>query len=172
MLGDGPAAYARPVIRPATPADLADIRRLIVELAIYEREPDAVVASVDDLAAALFPTDRTAAAFCDVAEVDGRVVGLALWFLNFSTWQGKHGIYLEDLFVEPAYRGLGLGKAMLVNLARRCVANGYARFEWFVLDWNAPSIDFYQALGAVPLQEWTVFRVSGDALEALARLDA
>lgn len=158
------------MIRAATPDDLPDVLRLVRALAEYEKEPDAVLATVDDFAAALFPADGHPNAFCEVAEVDGRVVGIAVWFLNFSTWTGKNGLYLEDLFVDPAYRGHGLGKALLIELARKCVANDWPRFQWWVLDWNAPSIDFYKALGAEPMDEWTVFRVSGDALHALAAL--
>ncbi|QLQ14478.1 MAG: GNAT family N-acetyltransferase [Micropruina sp.] len=158
------------MLRPATPADIPDILRLVRDLATYEREPDAVTATEDDLRAALFPSGHEAKAFCEVAEVDGRVVGIALWFLNFSTWLGKHGIYLEDLYVEPAYRGHGIGKAFLVELARKCVANDWPRFQWWVLDWNAASIEFYRALGAEAQDEWTVMRVSGDALPRLAAL--
>lgn len=158
------------MLRPATPADVPDILRLVRDLATYEREPDAVTATEDDLRAALFPSGQEAKAFCEVAEVDGRVVGIALWFLNFSTWLGKHGIYLEDLYVEPAYRGQGIGKAFLVELARKCVANDWPRFQWWVLNWNTPSIDFYRALGAEAQDEWTVMRVSGEALPRLAAL--
>jgi GNAT superfamily N-acetyltransferase len=111
------------------------------------------------------------AVFCDVAEVEGtsgpEVVGFALWFLNFSTWLGRHGIYLEDLYVQPAHRGGGLGRALLQGLARRCVEQGYGRLEWSVLDWNEPAIGFYEALGAVQMDEWTVHRLTGDALTAL-----
>jgi GNAT superfamily N-acetyltransferase len=103
-----------------------------------------------------------------VAEVDGRVVGTALWFLNFSTWRGTHGIYLEDLYVQPQHRGAGLGKELLRTLAAVCVERGYSRLEWSVLDWNTPSIEFYKAAGAVPLDEWTVFRLTDDALTDFA----
>lgn len=156
------------MIRPATPADVPDILRLIRELALYEREPDAVVATEHDLHAALFPAEGGARAHCHVAEWDGRVVGLALWFLNFSTWLGRHGVYLEDLYVEPELRGHGLGRAFLAELARLCVANDWPRLQWWVLNWNTPSIDFYRSLGAEPMDEWTVMRVSGDALARLA----
>ncbi len=156
------------MIRPATIADLADIRRLIVDLAIYEREPAAVTATTEDLRAALFPDGGQARAHCHVAEVDGRVVGIALWFLNFSTWLGRHGVYLEDLYVEPEQRGRGIGKAFLAELARLCVDNDWPRLQWWVLNWNSPSIDFYASLGAEPMDEWTVMRVSGDALTRLA----
>lgn len=103
-----------------------------------------------------------------VVEVDGLVVGFAVWFRNFSTWRGRHGIYLEDLFVAPEHRGSGIGKALLAALAHECVTKGYPRLEWWVLDWNAPSIAFYRSLGAVAMDEWTVFRLTGDALTALA----
>ncbi len=155
------------MIRDATPADIPSIHRLIVELAIYEKEPDAVKATHADLAGALF--GERPAAECVIAEVDGRPVGLALFFTNFSTWTGKPGLYLEDLFVRPEARGAGLGKALLVHLAGLAVSRGYGRFEWSVLDWNTPAIGFYEALGAKPMNEWTVMRVDGDALAALAK---
>jgi GNAT superfamily N-acetyltransferase len=154
------------MIRAATSADIPAIHRLIVELAIYEREPDAVKATHDDLHAALF--GPRAVAECVLAEADGVAVGLALFFTNFSTWTGKPGLYLEDLFVMPEARGQGLGKALLVHLAGIAVARGYGRFEWSVLDWNTPAIEFYRALGARPMDEWTVMRVDGAALRALA----
>ena len=153
-------------IRPATPADVATLRALIVELAVYEREPDAVKASEADLHAALFDAQPLAEAV--LAEIDGAAVGMALFFTSFSTWTGKGGLYLEDLFVRPEARGQGAGKALLVHLAGLAVARGLARFEWSVLDWNAPAIGFYTALGAKPQDEWTVMRVTGDALERLA----
>ena len=153
-------------IRPAASADVSIVRQLIVELAIYEREPDAVKASEADLHAALFGERPIAEAV--LAEHDGVAVGLALFFTTFSTWEGKGGLYLEDLFVRPEARGLGIGKALLVHLAGVAVARGYARFEWQVLDWNAPAIGFYTALGAKPRDEWTVMRVDGAALQSLA----
>lgn len=154
------------MIRAATQADIPSIHRLIVELAIYEKEPDAVKATHADLERALF--GERPVAECVLAEVDGQAVGLALFFTNFSTWTGKPGLYLEDLFVMPSARGAGLGKALLVDLAGIAVARGYGRFEWSVLDWNTPAIGFYQALGARLMDEWTVMRVDGDALKALA----
>ncbi|WP_372919003.1 N-acetyltransferase family protein [Sandarakinorhabdus sp.] len=154
------------MIRPATPADIPAIHRLIVELAIYEKEPDAVNATHADLNAALFGSRPTAE--CVLAELDGQAAGLALFFTNFSTWTGKPGLYLEDLFVMPSARGAGLGKALLVHLAGIAAARGYARFEWSVLDWNEPAIGFYKALGAKPMDEWTVMRVEGEALAVLA----
>jgi GNAT superfamily N-acetyltransferase len=105
--------------------------------------------------------------FCDLVEVDGEIAGMAIWFLNYSTWQGKHGIYLEDLFVKPEYRGRGYGKALLQHLAQLCNERGYGRFQWWVLDWNSPAIEFYRSLGAVAMDEWTVYRVAGDDLKKL-----
>jgi GNAT superfamily N-acetyltransferase len=154
-------------IRPAEPGDVPVLLDLVHELAAYEREPDAVEATEDMLSAALFGPAPVAS--CSVAlDADGAVVGFALWYVTFSTWKGLPGLWLEDLFVRPAARGSGLGKALLQELARVCVARGYARFEWWVLDWNAPAIGFYRSLGAVPQEEWTTFRVDGDALRALA----
>jgi len=149
-------------IRPATPADIPAILQLIVDLAVYEREPDAVKATVAGLTATLFGPTPSAEAI--VAELAGAVVGVALFFTNFSTWSGRNGIYLEDLYVRPEARGTGLGKALLQRLAALAVARGCARVEWSVLDWNAPAIDFYRSLGAVPKDEWTVYRLDGDAL--------
>ncbi len=154
-------------VRPAAPADVPVLLELVHELAVYEREPDAVEATEDMLAAALFGPAPVAS--CSVAlDCDGAVVGFALWYVTFSTWQGLPGLWLEDLFVRPVARGSGLGKALLQELARVCVARGYARFEWWVLDWNAPAIGFYRSLGAVSQDEWTTFRVDGDALRTLA----
>lgn len=154
------------MIRNATPDDLPTIVSLVQALADYERAPDEAVATEEHFRVALFGPQP--AAFCLVAEHDdGRAVGLALWFRNFSTWLGVHGVYLEDLFVLPEYRGYGYGKALLVELARICVANGYGRLEWSVLDWNEPAIGFYRALGARPQDEWTTFRLTGDALARL-----
>ena len=153
-------------IRPATPADVAIILALIIELAVYEREPDAVQATVASLTDTLFgPTPH---AECVVAEDDGTVIGMALFFTNFSTWSGKPGLYLEDLYVTPGARGSGIGRALLAHLAALAVARGYARVEWSVLDWNAPAIGFYQSLGAERMDSWTVHRLHGDALAKLA----
>ena len=154
------------LIRIAQPNDVADIHRLIFELAVYEKAPEQMVATVDQINQSLF-SDKPVA-FCHVAEVDGKIVGIALWFLNYSTWLGKPGIYLEDLFVQPEYRGHGIGKGFMKTLAQICIERGYERFQWWVLDWNEPSIDFYKSLGAVPMDEWTVFRLSGGALEKFA----
>lgn len=153
-------------VRPARPSDSALIYGFIRDLAEYEKLLDEVAATEADIARDLFgPAPR---AFCDIAEVDGVAVGFALWFYNYSTFAGRHGIHLEDLFVRPEARGLGAGKALLARLARRCVAEGLARLEWSVLDWNAPSIAFYDALGAAALDDWTVRRLSGEALQRLA----
>lgn len=156
-------------VREARPEDLPDVLRLVRELAEYEHEPDAVEATEADFAAALFPADAAPTVFCHVAEVDGVVVGIAVWFLSFSTWTGVSGIWLEDLFVEPTRRGTGLGRELLGELARVCVERGYRRLEWWVLDWNAPSIGFYESIGALAQDEWTTYRLTGEALDAVAR---
>jgi GNAT superfamily N-acetyltransferase len=154
-------------IRAAKPADRDLVFAFIRDLAEYEKLLDDVIATPDDVARALFaPHPRV---YCDLAEWDGAPAGFALWFYNFSTFRGRHGIYLEDLFVKPAFRGKGIGKALLAHLAKRAVAEGCARVEWWVLDWNEPSIKFYESLGAIPMEEWTVFRLTGDALKRLAR---
>ena len=154
------------MIRDASRDDVGLILQLIRELADYERAPDAVEATEELLHNALFGPDAVASAL--IAEEDGTPVGFALSFRSFSTWTGRPGIYLEDLFVRPAHRGDGHGRALLVELARRCVAMGGARLEWSVLDWNEPAIGFYRALGATAMSEWTVHRLSGDALLDLA----
>lgn len=154
------------MIRPATPDDAPVILELITELATYEREPESVIATERDLHDALFAEHPHV--WCHIAEVDGEVAGFAVWFLNFSTWVGRHGIYLEDLFVRTQFRGSGVGLALLRMLATTARQRGYGRVEWSVLDWNTPSIDFYQRAGAVPLDEWTVFRLTGDALREFA----
>lgn len=153
-------------VRPATTADVATMIRFIHELAVYEREPEAVHITSDQLQQALFgPTPHL---FGHVVEVGGDVAGMAIWFLNFSTWEGTHGIYLEDLYVTPQHRAVGAGRAMLGELARVCVGNGYARLELSVLGWNAPAIGFYSSLGAISMDDWTVQRVTGEALRTLA----
>lgn len=152
-------------IRDVRPGDVAAVVALVHELAAYEREPESCLLTAGQLTAALF--GPAPALFGHVAEVDGEVVGCALWFRNFSTWRGVHGIYLEDLYVRPAHRGAGLGRALLARLTQVCVERGYGRLEWSVLDWNAPSIAFYRTLGAVPMDEWTTFRLDGAALAAL-----
>ena len=153
-------------IRAARPADSALIFALVRELAAYEKLSDAVDATEEMIAAALFCEQPRL--FCDIAEWDGAGVGFAVWFLNFSTFRGRPGIYLEDVFVRPPYRGRGIGKALLTRLARRCVDEGWARFEWAVLDWNAPSIAFYKSIGAQVMDEWKICRLSGEALRAFA----
>jgi GNAT superfamily N-acetyltransferase len=155
------------VIREAEPSDVPVLLALVRDLAAYEREPDAVVATEADLHAALFGPDPSAG--CHVVEVDGAVVGFALWYRTFSTWLGKPGLWLEDLFVRPEHRGSGLGRALLVHLAGLCVERGWSRFEWWVLDWNESAQGFYRSLGARPEDEWTVWRVDGAALESLAQ---
>ena len=153
-------------IRAATPADVPVIGALIRELAVYEKLADQAVATDDDLRTHLFGPRPAAEVL--VAMADGAVVGFALYFTSFSTFLGKPGLYLEDLFVLPAARGRGLGKALMIELAGIAVARGYGRFEWSVLDWNTPAIEFYRALGATPMDGWTVQRVTGDALTLLA----
>lgn len=153
-------------VRPAVPEDSALILRFIRDLAEYEKLLDEAVATQDDVTVALFGENPKA--FCDIAEIDGRPVGFALWFYNFSTFVGRHGIYLEDLFVRPEARGSGAGKALLANLARRCIDENLGRLEWAVLDWNAPSIAFYDGLGAATMDEWTVRRMTGEPLRKLA----
>jgi GNAT superfamily N-acetyltransferase len=154
-------------IRPATIADTDEILALIYELALYEKAPEEAKATREQIIDSFFCENPKV--FCEIVEVDGEIAGLAIWFLNYSTWQGKHGIYLEDLFIRPQFRGKGFGKALLKHLAAICEARGYGRFQWWVLDWNEPSIEFYKALGAVAMDEWTVYRVSEDALTQLAR---
>lgn len=154
------------VIRPARPDDIPLILSLVRELAEYEKLSHEVQASEDMLAEALFGEQPRV--FCDIAERHGEAVGFALWFYTFSTFRGRHGIYLEDLFVRPAHRGHGLGKLLLASLAKRCVAENLGRLEWSVLDWNTPSIDFYKAQGAVLMDSWIMCRVTDSALWRLA----
>ncbi|GAA4546090.1 GNAT family N-acetyltransferase [Amycolatopsis samaneae] len=152
-------------IRRVREEDVDAVVELVHDLAEYERAPDECHLTADQLRAALF--GESPALFGHVAVVDGEIVGFMLWFLNFSTWRGVHGIYLEDLYVRPSQRGTGLGKAMLATLAAECVARGYARLEWWVLNWN-PATEFYKSLGAVPMDEWTVNRLTDDSLRTLA----
>ncbi|MDI1365872.1 MAG: GNAT family N-acetyltransferase [bacterium] len=154
------------IIRAATTADSALIVQFIRDLADYEKLLDTVQTTEADIKAALFGDNPRA--FCDIAQIDGAPVGFALWFYNFSTFVGRHGIYLEDLFVRPEARGSGAGKALLAHLARRCLDENLGRLEWSVLDWNAPSIAFYDRLGAAAMDEWTIRRMTGEALRALA----
>jgi GNAT superfamily N-acetyltransferase len=152
-------------IRRAAAGDGPLVFALVGELAEYERLSHEVDATEAMIAAALFgPKPR---AFCEIAEWDGKPAGFALWFYSFSTFRGRHGIYLEDVFVRPALRGKGIGRALLRDLARRCRDEGLARLEWSVLDWNEPALDFYRALGAKPLDQWTIQRLTGDPLERL-----
>jgi ribosomal protein S18 acetylase RimI-like enzyme len=161
--------------RPARPEDVPEILRLVRELAEYERSLDEVLATEADVAALLFGDNTphgAPAAFCHVVDGDGadHLAGLALWFLNTSTWLGRHGVYLEDLYVSPPYRGRGYGRALMAELAAVAVRRGYRRLEWSVLDWNEPAIDFYRSLGATAMDEWTVHRLTGPALAELAGL--
>ena len=164
------AAHPLLSIRPATIDDVPLIRALIAELAEYERLADAAVATDADLRAQLFGAQPAAEVL--IGEVDGEAAGFALFFHNFSTFLGKRGLYLEDLFVRPAHRGSGLGKHLMAALARIAVQRDCGRFEWSVLDWNEPAIGFYRRIGAVGMDEWTVQRLEGDALHALAAHDA
>ncbi len=154
-------------IRPTRPGDLEAVVALVYELAEYEKLVEECHLTADLLREALFAPSP--AVFGFVAEVDGTVVGYTLHFLNYSTWEGVHGVYLEDLYVQPGHRGSGLGKALLANLAQLAVRNGYARMEWSVLDWNAPSIAFYEKLGAVGMRGWTTYRLTGPALARTGR---
>lgn len=155
------------MIRRATPDDVVVIVELIHELADYERAANECTVTVEQLHERLF--GAAPAVFAHVAVVDGEVVATAVWFLSFSTWDGVHGIYLEDLYVRPTHRGAGHGKALIAALARECVERSYSRLTWAVLNWNAPSIEFYDALGADSQDEWTTYRLSGAALGELGR---
>ena len=153
-------------IREATPQDVTQIRQFIIELAVYEKAEHEVEASTDDLLNTLF--GETATAHSLICEKDGKAIGFAVYFFNYSTWQGKNGLYLEDLYISPDYRGLGAGKAVLQHLARIAITNNCGRFEWSVLDWNKPAIEFYESLGAKPKSEWLGYRMDGDALTHFA----
>jgi GNAT superfamily N-acetyltransferase len=157
-------------IRRARPEDVPEILLMVRELAEYEKAPHEAVATEDQFTDALFgPEPKVFAHVVEHPTPDGRrLAGFAMWFLNFSTWLGRHGLYLEDLYVRPEFRGSGYGKRLLATLAQECVDYGYGRLEWWVLDWNSPALGFYASLGAVPMDEWTVHRVTGDALDALA----
>ena len=156
----------KPTTRPATVADVDIIADFIRSLAAYENLSEKMVATPEDYAAAFF--GDAPRVFCELGFIGDRPAGIAVWFYSFSTVLGRHGLYLEDIFVDPASRGQGVGKALLARLARRCVDEGLGRFEWTVLDWNAPSIAFYRSLGAAPMDEWTTQRLTGAALVALA----
>ena len=152
-------------IRPAKTQEVGEVLQLIQDLATYEKAPEQVEARLEDLLNTIFASDPRV--FCDLVEVDGQIAGMAIWFLNYSTWQAKHGIYLEDLFIKPEYRGRGYGKALLKHLAKICDEKGYGRLQWWVIDWNSPAIEFYKSLGAEAMDEWTVYRTSGKALKDL-----
>ena len=152
--------------RTATQSDLPIILQYIHDLAKYEKAPDEVELSLDDLKDSLFGPNPQV--FCLISEQDNETTGFAVWHLNYSTWLGKHGIYLEDLYVDPKFRGQGHGKALLQKLAQICIEKGYKRLQWWVLDWNESAIDFYKSIGAQPMDQWTVFRVSGSSLRKLA----
>jgi GNAT superfamily N-acetyltransferase len=154
-------------VRPARPDEAGLVLSFVRELAEYERLAHEVEATEAGIADALFCASPRL--YCDIAEWNGEPAGFQVWFVNFSTFSGRHGIYLEDLFVRPALRGRGIGKALLAHLAARCVDNGWSRLQWSVLDWNTPSIEFYKSLGAELMDEWTVCRVGGPALTALAQ---
>ena len=153
-------------IRRARPGEAGLVLAFVRELAEYEKLLHELEATEADIAEALF--SESPLLFCDIAEWNGEPVGFAVWFLNFSTFSGRHGIYLEDLFVRPSHRGKGIGKALLVHLAKECVTNGWSRLQWSVLDWNTPSIEFYKSLGAVMMDDWTLCRVTGPELTRLA----
>ena len=155
------------VIREATPDDIGVILHFISELAIYEKAPEQVKTNAGMIEATLFGPD--AKTRCLIGEIAGEAVGFAVYFFNYSTWLGKYGIYLEDLYVSPEHRGKGAGKALLVHIAGIAVDNDCGRFEWSVLNWNAPSIEFYKSLGAIEMSEWRIYRVAGEALRKLAR---
>jgi GNAT superfamily N-acetyltransferase len=155
-------------IRSATPADIPLIQQFIRDLAEYEREPEAAVATQEDLLRDGFGPDPKYR--CVIAEWSGEPAGFAFFFYNYSTWQGKPGLYLEDLFVKPSFRGKGIGKALLLHLAQIAVSENCGRFQWQVLDWNTPAIDFYKSLGAEMMSTWLTMRVSGDNLRKLAQL--
>lgn len=154
-------------IRRARPEEAGLVVSFVRELAEYEKLTHELEVNEEMLAQALFGGNPRL--FCDIAEWGGEPAGVAVWFVNFSTFSGRHGIYLEDLFVRPAFRRNGIGRALLNHLAKECVANGWSRLQWAVLDWNTPSIEFYRSLGAVLMDEWTVCRVTGAALARLAQ---
>jgi GNAT superfamily N-acetyltransferase len=158
-------------IRRAEPGDVAEILAMVRELADYERAVHEATATQEQFEHALFgPDPKVFAHVVEHESPDGtRLGGFAMWFLNFSTWLGRHGIYLEDLYVRPTLRGTGYGTALLAALAQECLDQGYGRLEWWVLDWNEPALGFYRALGAQPMDEWTVHRVTGAALQDLAQ---
>jgi len=149
-------------IRPAVASDAAQIHAFITELAVYERAAHEVIASAEDVARTLFAEGAPAKAL--MCLLDGKPIGYAVYFYSYSTWLGKNGIYLEDLYITPEQRGIGAGRDLLRHLAQEAVANGCGRLEWSVLDWNTPAIDFYKSIGALPQDEWVRYRMAGDAL--------
>jgi len=153
-------------IRPARAEDSALILRFITDLAIYEKAKEAVIATETDIRDSLFAEDSTTSAL--ICELGDEAAGFAVYFFNYSTWLGKHGLYLEDLYVSPEFRGTGAGKALLKHLAQLAVSKNCGRFEWSVLDWNEPAIGFYKSIGAQPQDEWVGYRLSGKALTDLA----
>ena len=155
------------MIRTAQPTDVPDIFAMVRELAEYERSLDEAVLTEEQLREALFGPNPAIFAHIAVDDETGQTAGFALWYLSFSTWLGRHGIYLDDLYVRPDLRGAGHGRALLTELARIAVERGYGRFEWQVLRWNEPSIGFYKSLGALPQDEWAVYRLTGEALKSL-----
>lgn len=155
------------MIREATDQDIPAILGLVRELAEYEKEPEAAVGTPDSYRDVLFPENGSPTAWAHVAEVDGQVVGIAVWFLTFSTWTGRNGLWLEDLYVSPAHRGSGIGRQLMATLARVCTDRGYPRMEWTVLDWNTPALEVYRHVGAEPMEDWTTQRLTGEALTAL-----
>ena len=180
------------LVREATPEDVAQMHQMINELAEYEKAPEEVIATELDLMKALFGRDFSSPEFDqhDSISTSGsantphgqpavyafviedpndsdQLAGMAIWFLNYSTWDGTHGVYLEDLYVRPQFRGQGMGKALMKRLAQVCIDNDYSRFQWWVLDWNQPAIEVYRAMGAKAMDEWTVYRVSGQELKDL-----
>jgi len=154
-------------IRKAELNDAALILRFVTELAVYEKAEHEVVASVSDIEQSIFSDKHSTDAI--IGEIDGKPIGFAVFFFNYSTWQGKHGLYLEDLYVSPESRGTGAGKALLKYLAKLAVHKDCGRFEWSVLNWNEPAIQFYQSIGAEPKDEWTGYRLSGDALQSFGK---
>ena len=154
------------MIRYARKEDAPRIHQLIKDLADYEKAPLEAKATIQQIEETIFGDNPVA--FCHVAEIDGQIAGIAIWFLNYSTWLGKAGLYLEDLFVKPEFRGKGLGLELMKTLAKLCVERHYERFQWWVLDWNEPSINFYKSIGAEAMDEWTVYRLSGNALKSFA----
>jgi GNAT superfamily N-acetyltransferase len=156
-------------IRRAVPSDVPEIIAMVRELAEYEKALDEALATEEQFQSALFGARPAVYAYVvDDDPLAGTLAAFALYFLNFSTWLGVHGIYLEDLYVRPQFRGQGYGKALLATLAKECVDRGFGRFEWWVLDWNEPALEVYRSIGAVPMEEWTVQRVTGQALHDLA----